>query len=370
MPKKKVKEPIKNIPNNSRMSWHYFLGDKGGCSHIRCIFPSMLCNIHKFDNISSQLLLSHGMKYIIDKNFYNDKLFVTFQRSATENQLQFMEYFIKNIQSETKTAIIYEIDDDLIDVPEWNMAHDYYKNNRKFSTSMIKKSNGITTSTEYLAKKMRKYNKNVVVNLNHLPKFIWGEIPWPKNINDKPRMFWGGSANHFALANSGKIGGDIGKDLIKYIKTTINDYQWVFLGAIPNELDDVKDKIEFHKWQSPLHYPNYLKSLNIDIGIAPLMDCEFNKSKSNIKSLEYTAAGIPGVYSNIEPYSNLTMTAETDEYFIDCIESMVDNDNKRNYVFERDHNILKDQIFWEDNNNIEKYIDNHLKLFNMQIPKE
>jgi len=370
MPKKKPKEPIKNIPNNSKIFWHIFLGDYGGCGHVRCIFPSLLCNTYKFDNKNIRLNPSYGLQYINSIDFYKNKLFVTFQRSATESQLQFMKHFSDNIKEKTKTAIVYELDDDLIDVPDWNMAADYYNNNRKFSLEMIKRADGVTTSTEYLAKKLRKYNKNVVVNLNHLPKFMWGEIPWPKKIGEKTRIFWGGSANHFALAGSGKSGGDIGKDLLKYIKTTINDYQWVFLGAIPNELDDIKDKIEFHKWQSIFNYPMYLKSLNIDIGIAPLMNCEFNKGKSNIKALEYTAAGIPGVYSNIEPYSNLTMTAETDEYFIDCIESMVNSDNRRNYVFEKDYNTLKDQIFWEDNNNIEKYVDNHLKLFNMQIPKE
>ncbi|MFW6311522.1 MAG: hypothetical protein ACOC1K_04730 [Nanoarchaeota archaeon] len=58
------------------------------------------------------------MKYIIDESFYKDKLFVIFQRAATPEQLKIVKHMKENIFSKTNTKIIYEIDDDLIDVPE------------------------------------------------------------------------------------------------------------------------------------------------------------------------------------------------------------------------------------------------------------
>ena len=42
-----------------------------------------------------------------------------------------------------------------------------------------------------------------------------------------------------------------------------------------------------------------------DIAVAPLEDTNINKSKSNLKYLEYTALNIPGVYSNIGPYKEI-----------------------------------------------------------------
>jgi len=58
------------------------------------------------------------MQYILDKEFYKDKLFVVFQRAATEKQLEFVKFFQSNMLDETKTGMIYEIDDNLIDVPD------------------------------------------------------------------------------------------------------------------------------------------------------------------------------------------------------------------------------------------------------------
>lgn len=44
---------------------------------------------------------------------------------------------------------------------------------------------------------------------------------------------------------------------------------------------------------------------NFDIGIVPLNDIPFNRAKSFIKGLEYAAAGIPFVASNLPEYKYL-----------------------------------------------------------------
>lgn len=53
---------------------------------------------------------------------------------------------------------------------------------------------------------------------------------------------------------------------------------------------------------APEHYPELLR---FDIGIAPLADVPFNRAKSAIKLLEYSAAGLPVVASDVEPYRRL-----------------------------------------------------------------
>ncbi len=47
-----------------------------------------------------------------------------------------------------------------------------------------------------------------------------------------------------------------------------------------------------------------------DIFLAPLEDSLFNRCKSGLKFLEYSALGIPGVYSRLEPYAELVIHGE------------------------------------------------------------
>lgn len=58
---------------------------------------------------------------------------------------------------------------------------------------------------------------------------------------------------------------------------------------------------------SPMHHPQkYARlSFDFDIGVAPLTDIPFNRAKSWIKALEYTAAGVPVVMSDVEEYRRL-----------------------------------------------------------------
>lgn len=56
-------------------------------------------------------------------------------------------------------------------------------------------------------------------------------------------------------------------------------------------------------------YRSYLQTMQTkvrwDAAIAPLLDCEFNTSKSDIKFLEYAAFGIPGVFSASPAYESV-----------------------------------------------------------------
>ncbi|MCJ7696161.1 MAG: glycoside hydrolase family 99-like domain-containing protein, partial [Anaerolineaceae bacterium] len=47
------------------------------------------------------------------------------------------------------------------------------------------------------------------------------------------------------------------------------------------------------------------QNLQADIFVAPLVDHLFNRCKSPIKFLEYSALGIPGVYSHLDPYQEV-----------------------------------------------------------------
>ncbi|WPN59670.1 glycosyltransferase [Pseudomonas sp. P9_31] len=73
---------------------------------------------------------------------------------------------------------------------------------------------------------------------------------------------------------------------------------------MPDRLLRFGDRVKSHKVnKSYTEFLSVLAGLNWDIGLAPLVNEEFNLCKAPTKFLEYTAAGIPVVASNIPVYS-------------------------------------------------------------------
>jgi hypothetical protein len=59
---------------------------------------------------------------------------------------------------------------------------------------------------------------------------------------------------------------------------------------------------EHHGSVPAAEYPALLSRLGIDIGLAPLHDTTFNRAKSDIKYLEYSAIGAVTIASPVAPY--------------------------------------------------------------------
>jgi len=356
----------------ARIAFLSYLGDAQGCGTIRVIFPSLL--LHHLQ-IKKLTIHTFYLSYFIgDPNYYKNFTFIQFQRSATKEHLDMFRHFKNTIQPMARVPIIYEIDDMLFDIPEWNYASEYYKQREPFIEEMLKLSDGITVSTHKLKEVYTRFNKNIAVIENHLPKFIWGDI-FPKHEYEprekKPRILWGGSQNHFAtkhLLDRGIKGGDFSNKLLNFILKTSDKYQWVFSGGLPGELEKHKDKFEYHGWVDVFNYPNHLKNLDVDFCMAPLMKSEFNDCKSNIKQLEYVAIGCPAVYSNARPYEKCTLRAETDDEFIGYIEQLADDIDFRATVWRKDYQACRGQLWWEESGNLKKYINSYLSLFGKKLP--
>jgi hypothetical protein len=57
-------------------------------------------------------------------------------------------------------------------------------------------------------------------------------------------------------------------------------------------------------------FAKFAAGLQIDVGIAPLLDSPFNRCKSDVKFQEYASLAIPGVYSNLPPYQHTVRDGE------------------------------------------------------------
>lgn len=156
-------------------------------------------------------------------------------------------------------------------------------------TQTMKIADLITTTTEYLASKLRQYNQNVAILPNYMDMERW-HLPILKNTTDRIRIGWVGSITHVE---------DM-KMIVNPLKQICKEFpqvQLIFVGdprvAIPFEGVGVENMmgVPFKFWPTKLH------SLRLDIGLAPLLDTEFNRCKSRIKFYEYGISRVPGVFS-------------------------------------------------------------------------
>lgn len=345
-----------------------YVADLAGCGTIRVIIPMLLLNQYVNKDIEFQQFFLNTFSK--DLSIYNKTSYVIFQRAATANQLEFLNLFKTKISPLTRSKAIYEIDDLLIDIPKWNYAGDFYVKNKSYLIDIMRNCDGLIVSTHRLKEIYLQYNPNINIVPNHLAKFYWGKPKYnPPEPGNRFKILYPGSSNHFAVKGSKEKGGDFGDKLINFIRKTSDIYEWNFMGGYPLEIDDLikEGKIIHHMWKSVYEYPSYLKSIKPDLALAPLDACLFNECKSNIKVLEFVAAGIPAVYKNIYPYYNCFMRYDNEEELIGKIETMAQNPSLRFDSWAKDYESVRDQLFWEENGNLLKYVNAHLNLTGKEL---
>lgn len=86
-------------------------------------------------------------------------------------------------------------------------------------------------------------------------------------------------------------------------------------------------------WSS---YKSYSRTVQLDIGLAPLLDSSFNFSRTYVKFFDITCAGAVGIYSNMHVYNNFVnhdfngILVENEKHFwIEAITRLVENSELR-----------------------------------------
>ncbi len=89
----------------------------------------------------------------------------------------------------------------------------------------------------------------------------------------------------------------------------------------------------------PMSWQNYLaytKTHQLDIGLAPLLDSDFNFARGPVKFYDFVRMGAVGVYSNCTPYNNFIeqningILLENDpQRWVDAITLLINKENKR-----------------------------------------
>jgi tetratricopeptide (TPR) repeat protein/GT2 family glycosyltransferase/glycosyltransferase involved in cell wall biosynthesis len=209
---------------------------------------------------------------------------------------------------------VFELDDDLMNVPAEKDTDGSYARNAFSLATLAKEAAAITVSTEPLAEKFRHLNWNVKVIPNVISERAWfspspidSQFPIPDSISKAPvhlfKVLYMGNPTHTEdLA--------IIRPVFERLREEGHPIRLFVIGGEPETQEsylswyqrlEVTDEIK--------EYPNFVRwfraiASHCNLGIAPLVDTEFNRCKSNLKFLQYSAVGLPSLYSDVVPYSN------------------------------------------------------------------
>lgn len=213
-----------------------------------------------------------------------------------------------------KKKVIVDLDDNYLQIRKDNPAYDTYaelKGGRYFLGAFVSLASGLVVSTDPLKdvySKMEYANPTIDVlpNCNDVNDWKFKRV---KKLDGKIRVGYMGSITHnddLALIWEPmakilekypnvmfEICGAVGPDDIKGVMEKLQSY---------TEKDILKQIWFYEGTQSFFGFPELLFRLGWDIGLAPLVDEPFNRSKSHIKFFDYTAISIPTVASRVYPY--------------------------------------------------------------------
>lgn len=203
--------------------------------------------------------------------------------------------------------LVFEVDDDLWSVDSRNPAGRVFAEPviRENLTRNARVADLVTVSTEPLAQVMRRINPNVVVLPNSIPP-DW--LHWrPGRQLNAFTVGWQGGPTH-------DRDWETAAEPIKRWFAANRDKHPIEMhtvGSIPDHtelcaLDCQREhfpEVTPHRhtpWSASI--PQYYRTLDWHVALAPLAPSKFNRSKSYLRALEAAMLGFPVIASNVEAY--------------------------------------------------------------------
>lgn len=257
-----------------------------------------------------------------------------------------------------KRLTVYEIADDLGAIPPWNPVHFFYKNHENIILfkRLSQYCDAIQFSVDELKRLYGYLNPSAAVFLNQM-----STIPPERAYKSRQKVVigWGGSHGHLEDM------ADIVEPLTHWILSKPDVYLYLMCSdTIWNLFKHLPAERKRRFKTGPLKdYYDFLK--NIDIGLAPLKDTAFNRSRSDIKFLEYAIHGVAPVVQHSAPYIDSARNGETGFLFknsaelIDILNRLIENRQLMEKVARTARDYVIDKRL--ESNNVKKRIEFYKK---------
>ncbi len=289
-----------NTFTNTRHAIALYTRDPWGSAvvNIRVVAPAAAAGLHVVDGFrldeSSEDAVSQVNLVVIQRNFPGK--WSDFEQVVRRSRLQ-------------GKPVIYEVDDLLFELPHDHPARhnpDYHDAIMPMLETLIE-ADAVTVSTPALADYLRPYNANTWLLPNYLNDELWSLKP-PQAISEEPSLVIG-------YMGGGTHGPDLDLvtpallNILRKYRQAVTLRLWggeppAALLYEPNVIWTPVNLIDYAE------FAHYASQQNCQIAIAPLVDSQFNRCKSALKFLEYSALGLSGVYSRVEPYAGVIVHGE------------------------------------------------------------
>lgn len=199
--------------------------------------------------------------------------------------------------------VIYETDDLLTDLPPGNLHAQEYAHRKPYIEAVIRRAHAVVVSSNGLEEHYRPLNAHLVV-LPNLVDF---------------QLFYQPVPDAHAVVRIGVLGTSARQPDFAVIEPVLKEVckkqgdkvQVVFVGHLPEGWEN-RANVQFVPFSPDYDlYAVRLKDLHLDIALAPLEESAFNRCKSAIKWLEFSAIGATGIYSDVPAYRGFVEHGKT-----------------------------------------------------------
>ncbi|WP_243397873.1 glycosyltransferase family 4 protein [Herbaspirillum robiniae] len=232
----------------------------------------------------------------------------------------------------SKVPIIYESDDLLNDIPHDHPEAQQGASWKEGIEYAVRNARAVVVSTEFLASKYRELNPAVHVLPNYIDfDMFYRPVPQAAAEDGKIRIGLLGSSiqpSNFALVDEA-------------LRSLVERYgQRLHIDFVGWECPKGWENHPLTKFHSFVHqyvdYATQLRQWNWDIALIPLASDEYNQCKSYIKWLDYSAAGIACIFSDVSVYNEVVTHDDTgllmpnsSQVWLEAITLLIESPEKR-----------------------------------------
>lgn len=239
-----------------------------------------------------------------------------------------IEVFFADLHGRGK-VVVYETDDDLTRIPDWNPSKMDEEHVRGI-VEMMRRCDLVTVSTHHLASQLRQYNPKIVVLPNCVDPDVWS---FPREGVRKVEGLTVGVHG----GNSHLKDWEILAEVWPVLAQRYPEVKFVVAGYHPPYFDELGlgERLVKIGWVPLGSHPAVV--YQIDIGCCPLNNDVFSRSKSPVKWMESAMVGAPcvvspTVYGNYVQHGATGFVARTKQEWIRYLERLIQKPRLRQEI--------------------------------------